>query len=243
MDEVSRKKLSQLKANNKVPNATLFVGFLKNKLDFLIEAASILSAGQSVSVALGNALILGEEASDTSIKVEEVRALIKNLSLQNWSKEKARFVLIPYAENLTDQSSNALLKSIEEPPVGTHFLLMAPSRKSVLKTILSRSFSLVLKDAKQEPLDLKEENFFYKSIFLKEEDVILNKSRAEVLLHWETFKKITKDEFFNKAYSGELDRSAWFELFNFIEDLDRNFGSHTDIKWINAKLGRESFSV
>ncbi len=50
----------------------------------------------------------------------------------------ARAFVIPEAENLNPSSANALLKVLEEPPSDTYFILAAPSRGSVLPTVLSR---------------------------------------------------------------------------------------------------------
>ncbi len=55
------------------------------------------------------------------------------------SEDQRRVVLIPYADALNQSSSNALLKILEEPPAGVHFLLAAPSPDHVLPTIRSRA--------------------------------------------------------------------------------------------------------
>lgn len=48
------------------------------------------------------------------------------------------FFVIQKADQLSVQASNKLLKSIEEPPAGYHFILMTPSREPILPTIRSR---------------------------------------------------------------------------------------------------------
>jgi hypothetical protein len=55
------------------------------------------------------------------------------------SEAGRRVVLMPHAESLNQSSSNALLKLLEEPPAGVHFLMAAPSPDHVLPTIRSRS--------------------------------------------------------------------------------------------------------
>lgn len=50
-----------------------------------------------------------------------------------------RVILMPHAESLNQSSSNALLKLLEEPPAGVHFLMAAPSPDHVLPTIRSRA--------------------------------------------------------------------------------------------------------
>lgn len=70
------------------------------------------------------------------MKIEVARELIEKLSLQSWTGR--RVVVIEDAQLLTPQASNALLKSIEEPPPETYFILTAQSKDSVLRTIRSR---------------------------------------------------------------------------------------------------------
>ncbi|MEK6554199.1 MAG: hypothetical protein AABZ31_03075, partial [Bdellovibrionota bacterium] len=70
-------------------------------------------------------------------KIEQIRTILKELSLQN--SARARAVIVDDAHLMTAQSANALLKTLEEPPANTWFFLMAPSVSSVLPTIRSRS--------------------------------------------------------------------------------------------------------
>ena len=71
------------------------------------------------------------------IKIETARQIINDLSLS--ALGRGRVVLIDEAEKLSAQSANALLKSVEEPPLNTHFIFIARSRDSVLPTLRSRS--------------------------------------------------------------------------------------------------------
>ena len=49
-----------------------------------------------------------------------------------------RAVIIDAADDLERGGANALLKSLEEPPVGTHFLLISHASDRLLPTIRSR---------------------------------------------------------------------------------------------------------
>src|SRR5690606_7251508 len=49
-----------------------------------------------------------------------------------------RVIIIDPADDLEKGAANALLKSLEEPPVGTHFLLVAHRPGRLLATIRSR---------------------------------------------------------------------------------------------------------
>lgn len=76
------------------------------------------------------------EPSGERIKIEQVREVVEYLSLR--SELKNRFVIIDQAEKLTVQAANALLKSIEEPPEGVHFILITSNLSMLLPTIRSR---------------------------------------------------------------------------------------------------------
>ncbi len=53
-------------------------------------------------------------------------------------EEQNYFFIIQKADFLTTQSANSLLKSIEEPPTGYHFILCAERSEYILPTIKSR---------------------------------------------------------------------------------------------------------
>ncbi|MCB0421630.1 MAG: DNA polymerase III subunit delta' [Bdellovibrionales bacterium] len=71
------------------------------------------------------------------IRVDKAREIISFISLQN--PGKARIILIEDAQLMNEQTANALLKSLEEPPERTYFILLVPSIASVLPTIRSRA--------------------------------------------------------------------------------------------------------
>jgi DNA polymerase-3 subunit delta' len=70
--------------------------------------------------------------------VDETRELISSAVMSpvdgHW-----RVMVVEDADRLTQQASNALLKSIEEPPPHTVWVLCAPSIEDVLPTIASRT--------------------------------------------------------------------------------------------------------
>lgn len=69
-----------------------------------------------------------ENASE--IKVDQIRDLIETPGQPSW--------IIPRAELLNKQASNALLKTLEEPRGDQFFILIAPSTRSLLPTLVSR---------------------------------------------------------------------------------------------------------
>ncbi len=83
------------------------------------------------------------EAGETDIKrkrsipVEEIRRLQRRLNTRPTLGGR-RAVIIDPADDLETSASNALLKSLEEPPVGTFFLLVSHRPGRLLPTIRSR---------------------------------------------------------------------------------------------------------
>lgn len=71
------------------------------------------------------------------LRVEDVRPLVQ-LAQQRPSQGRWRVILVEDADRLNDTSGNLLLKSVEEPPPRTVWLLCAPSPQDVLVTIRSR---------------------------------------------------------------------------------------------------------
>lgn len=96
------------------------------------------SCGSCLRVAAGHHESVLEIAPDgTQIKMEQAHQIIEFLSLQ--SLQKARFIIIDEAHRMTQQTANALLKSLEEPPEGTVFFLISSSLSLILPTVRSRS--------------------------------------------------------------------------------------------------------
>ena len=84
---------------------------------------------------------LGEDEKARSIKMEEVRALLHEASLKPFEGRWKVFIL-KGAERLTLEAANALLKTLEEPPGHSVFLLLVENKAHLLETIQSRAFEI-----------------------------------------------------------------------------------------------------
>lgn len=69
--------------------------------------------------------------------VGQIRDLIDDLALSP-IRARRKVYILDEAEQLTSATANALLKSLEEPPEGVVFVLLASARDAVLPTVLSR---------------------------------------------------------------------------------------------------------
>jgi DNA polymerase-3 subunit delta' len=78
-----------------------------------------------------------KKAPSKEIKIEQVRALADFMNIST-HRQGLRVVVLYPAEALNMPASNALLKTLEEPPPGTVFLLASNSLDRLLPTILSR---------------------------------------------------------------------------------------------------------
>lgn len=71
------------------------------------------------------------------IRIEQVRDLQQALSFKSF-EGKRRVVVLLDAERMNPATANALLKTLEEPGPGTHFIVVSPAPHLLLPTILSR---------------------------------------------------------------------------------------------------------
>ncbi|HJN38019.1 MAG TPA: hypothetical protein QF353_04515 [Gammaproteobacteria bacterium] len=78
-----------------------------------------------------------EAVNDKSVAIDDIRSILNFIYLKPRSASK-RIVYIPFAEKLTLQASNALLKILEEPPAHAVFILGVENDALLLPTILSR---------------------------------------------------------------------------------------------------------
>lgn len=84
-----------------------------------------------------------EPIEGKDIGIDQVRDLITKL--QTFSQQGGNTVVyLRGVERLTEASSNALLKTLEEPQNGVYFLLEAPLQSAVLATIQSRCQTWVI---------------------------------------------------------------------------------------------------
>ncbi len=71
------------------------------------------------------------------IKIEQIRNIKHRLSFGPLMA-KRRIIIIDEAEAMPEPSSNAFLKTLEEPPLNTIFILIAQDKHRLLPTIVSR---------------------------------------------------------------------------------------------------------
>ena len=153
------KDFIDLFSQNKLPNSILLTGdkgsgkatFVYHFINYLLSrdeedsyslnSFSINSNNKSfINITNGthpNFFLLDSLFSDENIKIENVRNLLVFLRKTTF-RSNMKIILIDNAEYLNVNSSNALLKSIEEPPHNTFFFIIHNRSSKILETIKSR---------------------------------------------------------------------------------------------------------
>ncbi|HEY4073784.1 MAG TPA: DNA polymerase III subunit delta' [Herbaspirillum sp.] len=104
------------------------------------------------------------------IKIDQIRALADFMNVSTHRSGMRVVVLYP-AEALNNASANALLKTLEEPPPNTIFLLACNRLDRLLPTILSRcrKFALALPSQDEALLWLKQQDLKDADVWLAEQ--------------------------------------------------------------------------
>ena len=98
-----------------------------------------------------NVLNIKKKDDKKNIEIDQIREIIKFINQSSFNN-KLKFIIIDGVESLNINSSNALLKSLEEPNNNVHFILIFNSEMKISDTIRSRclefKIELKSKDAK-----------------------------------------------------------------------------------------------
>lgn len=142
------------------------------------------------------------EPQGAQIKIEQAREVIRFLSLK--SQDRPQAVLILEAHKMNSQTSNALLKVIEEPPENSYFFICTSSLSAMLATIRSRSQIWRLPNLKPETL---------KQIFPQADSTMLLSAQGRADLLEKSFNESTT-ELHTKSFQ------VWSDQFSSVTVLD-----------------------
>ena len=92
------------------------------------------------------------KTTKASIGVDEVRKMLEEVSKKAY-EGKNKVIILSKGDTLTIQAQNALLKTIEEPPIGVYIILLVESLDNLLDTIKSRSQVIQLYPLKNEEVE------------------------------------------------------------------------------------------
>lgn len=89
-----------------------------------------------ITVGPDKPLVANAKTDRKNISIDDIREVIRLCG--QFPGSKGRVVIIEKAESMTQQAQNTLLKTLEEPPEGTHFFLITERPENLLTTIISR---------------------------------------------------------------------------------------------------------
>jgi DNA polymerase III subunit delta' len=116
-----------------------------------LPCGSCSACVQYVAASNGDFLQLDVIEGKKSIGVDQIREMIHWINLTHQGKQK-KILLIPQASQMTVQASNALLKTLEEPPANVVIILISEHIKSLLATIRSRCQIIALASPDKETI-------------------------------------------------------------------------------------------
>jgi len=96
---------------------------------------------KAVNPAYQASLLEEDIAKQRSLKVETIRHLRRDMEMQSLLG-RWKVAVIEDAHSMVVEAANALLKILEEPPPRTLWILVTPQRERMIKTVLSRCFSV-----------------------------------------------------------------------------------------------------
>jgi DNA polymerase-3 subunit delta' len=123
--------------------AHLFIGPRENAIGYVVEQIQkTLCPRQGCytctacrKIAQGTHHSLLWLSTETSYTLDDVQKIHNTIRFET---DSSFFIIIESAERLNTASANSLLKSLEEPPAGYHFLLLVERLDQLLPTIRSR---------------------------------------------------------------------------------------------------------
>jgi DNA polymerase III subunit delta' len=125
-----------------------------------------------------NFFLLESDQDKETIKIEQIRHLLKFLNKSTYSNN-LKIVFLDNAEYLNINSSNALLKALEEPPKNTHFFIIHNDESKIKNTIISRCIKF----------RIHFKNYEKKNIFNKisqNYDLDFNEDKSNDFFHFES---------------------------------------------------------
>lgn len=110
----------------------------------LAEAfCDLVGGGKTGGFQRAEVTVIEPESKSRRISVAQIRELEGHLTMRSGTAGKVGVIVD--ADRMNDASSNAFLKTLEEPPANTHLLLLTAQPEALLDTILSRCIAIALR--------------------------------------------------------------------------------------------------
>ena len=136
--------ISGEKGSGKFTLVNHFLNYIFSKDTYSLKEKVIMEGSKVYKDQLNgvfhNILHIKNEGAEKT-KIDDVRNLKTTLS-QSTINGNSRFVVLDDVEQLSTNSSNALLKIIEEPSANNYFILINNQERNILETIASRCLKI-----------------------------------------------------------------------------------------------------
>lgn len=131
-------KFAKLLAQNRLPHGVLLNNINRLPLEsLLLTLATILLNGAKYNDLATSPDVFYLKAEEGQIKLDQIKNLLEGIYLTSYGAT-AKVVVISPLEALNTSAANALLKSLEEPPKNTYFLMTSNYLHWVMPTLRSR---------------------------------------------------------------------------------------------------------
>ncbi len=186
---------------------------------------------------------LKRQEDTKGIKIERVRQLLDWASLRPYEADW-KVAILEEAERLTEEAAQALLKTLEEPPPTTIFVLLTNDQSQVLETIRSRAFAIRLKSPPavesegvgpaQGPGAVPWEEYLEKAAGFKREPLLSFLDELLVYFH----RRLRQGFEIPKAESMEACLKAMEVVYEAKSAVEANTNGKLTLTWLAIQLNR-----
>ncbi len=117
-----------------------------------IDACGTCAACQRIARGVHPDVVIVEPGESGAIKIDQIRDVIDRAGYRPF-EGKRRVVIIDEADALVSAAQNALLKTLEEPPSASMFILLTSAPDLLLATVRSRCVRLAFPSAGADEVD------------------------------------------------------------------------------------------
>lgn len=158
-------RLGKVIKNGKLSHAYIIEGDnLSGKEDFALDFAKAILCPESPGVGCDKCKtckminsgtyrdLYRVEADDRSLKQGQIEELQDRLSKTPMEERGRNIAIIGDSDTMTSRAQNRLLKTLEEPPLGTVIMLLSENSENLLRTIRSRCQTIRLYSGIESPI-------------------------------------------------------------------------------------------